>query len=178
MRVRLVTIAVVLLLALLGVGCGGGDDEASSDTDTVVTEETLTDETTTDETTTDETTEETTDDDLDLASGECAELVDASSELGEALGATGTDDQADLQDVARLFDELADRAPEEIRADILVLGKAYRAYADVLDDIDVAPGETPDAEAIARLQEALASIDQAEVTAASERLRVWAEENC
>jgi hypothetical protein len=174
--VRLLTIAVVLVLAVLGAGCGGGDDEAGSDTDTAVTEETITDDATTDETTTDDT-ETDTDGSAGLASDECRDLVEASTELGEALGATGSASD-DVQDVARLFDELADRAPDEIEADIRVLGEAYAAYADVIGDIQVEPGQTPDPEDLQRLQEALASIDQQEVTAASERLSAWAEENC
>ena len=165
---RVLTIAVVLVLALMGAGCGGGD-EASSDTDTVVSEETTTDETTTEETTTDTDTSGT------LATDECRDLVEASTEFTNALGAAGT---GDLQDVSALFDQLAERAPEEIRADIRVLGEAYASYADALGDINVEPGQTPDPEDLQRLQQALASVDQQKVTAASERLSAWAQANC
>jgi hypothetical protein len=165
------TIAVVLVLALMGAGCGGGD-EASSTTDTIVSEETTTDETTTDETTTEDT---TTDTSGTLATGDCRELVDASAELTDALGATGT---GNLQDVSALFDQLAERAPEEIRADIRTLGEAYASYADVLADIKVEPGQTPSAADLQRLQQALTSIDQQKVTAASERLSAWTQANC
>jgi len=172
--VRLLTIAVVLVLALAGASCGG-DDEASSDGDDV-TIETTTDETTTDDTTTDETTDDDTGDLDELASGECQELVAASTSFSEAFGAAGQD--GDVDDVSELFEEFADRAPEEIRDDFAILAEAYASYAEVIGDVQIEPGETPDAEALARLQEALASIDQAEVTAASQRISDWATENC
>jgi len=167
--VRLLTIAVVIALALVGAGCGG-DDETSAEGDDVAIE-TTTDDTTTDETTTDDDTG-----DFDFASGECRDLVDASAELSQAFGAAGQD--GDLDDVSDLFDEFAENAPDEVRDDFAILAEAYESYADVFADIDVDPGETPDAEALARLQEALASIDQAEVTAASQRIETWAEQNC
>ncbi|MGH3133810.1 MAG: hypothetical protein ACRDNY_08760 [Gaiellaceae bacterium] len=163
---RLLTIAVVLMLALAGAGCGG-DDEAAGDTEAAVTE-------TTDGTTTDGTEAG----DLDtLASGECQELVQASVQLSQALGAAGNSGD-DLDQARELFDELAAGAPDEIREDVQVLADAYAEYADVFADIQVEPGQVPDAEALQRLQEALASIDQEEVTAASQRLSAWATANC
>jgi hypothetical protein len=174
-HVRLLTIAVVLALALLGAGCGGGD-EASSDTETVVTE--TTDDTTTEDTTTDETTteDETETDGSSFASGDCAELIAASAQLSSAFGAAGS--SGDLEDVSAIFDEFAANAPDEIREDLEILAAAYAEYFDVLSDIDIASGETPSPEALAQLQAAMASIDQAEVTAASERLAAWSTENC
>jgi len=176
---RLMAIALALLaLVLVGAGCGGDDDESASDT-TTLTDTTTDDETTTDETTTDETTtDETTDDDLgDLASGECADLVESGQKLSQALGA-GTPTSEDFDDVSRFFDEFADSAPEEIRADFQVLAEAWEVYADVLPDLQVEPGQTPDPEALARLQQATASIDQEEFAAASERINAWTTENC
>jgi ABC-type glycerol-3-phosphate transport system substrate-binding protein len=171
---RWLTIAVALTaLVLVSAGCGG-DDEAASDTTTLT--DTTTDETTTDETTTGDTT--TDSDDLgSLASGECAELIEAGTKLSEAFGAAGSAD-GDFDDVSRFFDEFADSVPEEIRADFQVLADAWEVYADVLPDVQVEPGQTPDPEALARLQEALASVDQQEVSAASQRISAWASTNC
>lgn len=168
---RLLTIAVVLLLALAGASCGGDDEESAGDTDTV-TLETTTDETTTDETTTED--DETVGD--SLASEDCQELINASASLSQAFGSAGAD--SDLDDVSTFFDEFADEAPEEIRADFQILADGYEAYAEALADVDLQAGETPDAEAVARLQEALTSIDQEEVAAASTRISAWANENC
>ena len=163
----------------MGAGCGGGDDESSGDT-TETTEETFTFDTTTDETETETDGTDTDGTDTDatggLATGECQELVDASAQLSQAFGSAGA--SGDLGDSSEVFDELADRAPEEIRADFQILAEAYSEYADVLGDVDLQAGETPSAEDLQALQEALSSIDQAEVTAASQRISEWATANC
>jgi hypothetical protein len=80
--------------------------------------------------------------------------------------------------VSTFFDEFAEEAPDEIREDFQVLADAYEAYAEAIEGIDLQSGQTPDAEALQQLQEALTSIDQEEVTAASERISAWANENC
>ena len=166
---RAMTIAFLLVLALLAAGCGGGDDNAS-DTDTVVTE-------TTDDITTDETTDETTtDDDGSFATGECAELVAAATSISQTFSATGTTD--DIDEARDQFEEFADNAPEEIRDDLQVLAAAYEEFAEVLGDVDIEPGETPDAEAIQALQAAIAAIDQAEITEASANVNAWTTANC
>jgi hypothetical protein len=170
--VRLLTIALVLALALVGAGCGGGDDESSGDTTNTTTEETFTFDTTED-TETDETDTDATD---GLATGECQELVDASTQLSQAFGSAGA--SGDLGDSSEFFDEFADRAPEEIRGDFQILAEAYSEYADALGDVDLQSGVTPSAEDLQALQEALRSIDQEEVTAASQRIADWATENC
>jgi hypothetical protein len=171
---RWMTIVVAVLgLALVGAGCGG-DEEAAEDTDTTgITITTGTDETTTDETTTDETTTDDLDDGSGLASGDCRELVDASSALGQAFAAPGSD-----VDESEAFDELADRVPDEIRDDYEVLADAYRSYADALQDIDIGAGETPSAEALQALQQALASVDQQAVTQATQNISTWVTANC
>ncbi len=59
-----------------------------------------------------------------------------------------------------------------------VLADAYSTYADMFCGLDLDPGETPDASALAEIQQAIATVDQAEVTAAAERLSTWTTENC
>jgi hypothetical protein len=171
---RWLTIAVVALsaLALVGAGCGGDDEEAGDETtltDTVTDD--TTDEETTDEGTTDE---ETTDDDLSgvLADEDCRALAAAGAAFAQAFtGAGGAED-------VQAFEELADKVPDEIEADVRVLAEAYAEYSAELEDIGLTAGQTPNAEQLQQLQAALASIDQQEVTAASERLSDWATENC
>lgn len=172
---RWLTIAVVALsaLALMGAGCGGDGEEASDETTLT---DTVTDDTTTDEETTDEgtTDEGTTDDDLSgvLADEDCRALAAAGATFAQAFtGAGGADD-------AQAFQELADEVPDEIEADVRVLAEAYAKYSAELEDIGVRAGQTPSAEQLQQLQAALASIDQQEVTAASQRLSDWATENC
>ena len=165
---RAITIACLLVLALLAAGCGGGDDTAS-DTDTVVTE-------TTEGITAEETTTDETDDDGSFATGECAALVAAAASVSQTFSGTGATD--DVDEARAQFEEFAENAPDEIRDDLEVLAAAYSEYAEALADVDIEPGETPDAEAIAALQAAIASIDQAELTEASANVSAWTTANC
>lgn len=172
MRALTVLFAVVAL-AVVGAGCGGGDDEeASGDTATVVTA--TAPETETDETTTEE---------LDtsglegLASEDCLQLVNAGLALSQAFGAASSGG-GDLDEAAEIFDQLVDRAPSEIRADLATLARFFSEYAQVLQDIDLQEGELPSAADLQRIQGALASVDQPELQAASERLSAWATANC
>jgi hypothetical protein len=169
------TIAIVLVVfALAGAGCGGGD-ESSGATDTAVTD-TTTDEATTEETTTDETTTEetTTDGSGSLASGDCGELVNASAELAQAFAAAGG--TGDFGQASQFFDRF--EAPDEIRADFRILADAYAQYIAALQDIGLETGKTPTAEQLQQFQQALAAIDQPNVTAASERISTWVNQNC
>jgi len=166
-----------LALGLAAAGCGGGDDEASDEPDATLTEtetDTTTDETTTEETSTDEETD--TDVSGDFASGDCQELVNASSAIGEALSGANTPDEVEA--ASDRFHEFADQVPEEIQDDVQVLADVYDKYISVIADIDLQPGETPSAEQIGQLTAALQDIDQQAVTEASTNLSTWATENC
>lgn len=169
-RSTIAAVLVALAFALAGAGCGGGD-ESSGTTDTTVTETTATDETTTEETTTEET---TTDASSGLASGDCAELVNASAELAQAFAAAGA--TGDFGGASEFFDQF--EAPDEIREDFQVLATAYAEYIAALQDIGLESGQTPTPEQLQQFQQALASIDQPGVAAASERISTWVNQNC
>lgn len=178
---RWLTIAVALAaFALIGAGCGGGDDDATGDTDTVVATDTFGDETT-DDTTTDETDTDETDTDTDgsgdFGSGDCADAVAAFTSLSQAVAAAGASGD-DAEDSARAFQDFADDAPEEIRDDIRILGDAYVEYITVLSDLGIEAGETPSADQIQQITEASEALTTPEVTAASERFSTWASTNC
>lgn len=164
---RMATALLCLTLLLVGASCGGGDGEAADET--VVTE------------TTDTTIDETTTDDLDtsdldaFASEECLELVSIGAALSQAFTGTGG---ADAEETSELFAELVDKAPDEIRADIETVAAGFAEYADAIRDLDLQEGEVPSAEQLQEIQAALASVDQPELTAASERISAWAQENC
>jgi hypothetical protein len=167
MPVRLASLVVfVLVLALVGAGCGGGD-EAAEEPDVVATE------TTTTETATDETTTETSE--LEgLASEECLQLVSIGAAISQAFSGAGMADD----ETSELFQKLVAKAPEEIKDDLETVAGAYAEYADALADLDLKAGEVPSADDLQKIQAAIGSIDQAEVQAAAERLSAWAEENC
>jgi len=165
---------LVVALALVAAGCGGGDDESAASDETTV-EETLT-ETTTDETTTEDAGTDT-DADFNFADEDCRSLVAAFVAVGSAFSsAAGGSDE--LADQAEAFAQFADDVPEEIRADVQTLADAYGQYVDVIQDAGIAPGQIPTAEQAQQLQDALASVGTADVSAASERLSAWTNENC
>lgn len=164
---RRLSIALACLVFLLGAGCGGGDDEAGGDTETIVTTETTTDETTTD--------------DLDtsglegFASEECLELIGVGAALGQAFAGTGS---SEAEEASELFAQLVDKAPAEIEADLETIASGYAEYVDAIRDLDLEEGQIPSAADIQQIQAAIASIDQPGLQAASERLSAWAEANC
>jgi hypothetical protein len=164
---------VVVVLSVAAVGCGGSDESASGDTTatetTTTTEETTTEETTTDGTTTDGT------GDLSgvFADEDCLALVAAAASFSQAFaGATGTTEQTNA------FQELVDKVPDEIKADVQVLAEAYAKYAAEIKDIGLEAGQTPSAAQLQQLQAAVASFDEQGVSEASERLSTWAQTNC
>ena len=167
---RLLSI-LVLALALVAAGCGGGDDESSASGDTTVEETTTTD--TTDETTTEDEGTGTTGE-FDFADEDCQALLGVGASIAAAFSAAGGTGGEDTEELA----ELAEKVPDEIRADVQTLADAFGEYAAKLQDIGVEAGETPSADQVQELQAAIASLDQQELTAASQRIEAWAQANC
>jgi hypothetical protein len=158
---------LVMALALVAAGCGGGDDSTASD-------ETTVEETTTSEDTT--TSEETTDTDVDasaiLGDEDCLKLASIGATFAQAV--TGATDE----EATEAFQNLVDDVPDEIKADVQVLADWFAEYSAKLKDIGLQAGQTPTAAQVAQLQAALADTNQEELTAASERLQAWANANC
>ena len=162
---------LVLALALVATGCGGGDDESSASDETTI-EETTTTETTSEDTTS----EDTTDTDVDVAGllndEDCLQLASIGATFAQAI--SGASDQ----EAAEALQNLADDVPDEIKADVQVLADLFADYTAKLEDIGITAGSTPSAEQLQQLQAALADANQTELTAASERIQAWANENC
>ena len=106
--------------------------------------------------------------------GECLKFADLGTKLQSAFGSGS----GDIDDVSDVFDELADRVPEEIRDDYQVLADNFKEFAEALEGVDLSSGATPDAETLAKLQQAASSMDQPEVRQASENIEAWVSENC
>jgi hypothetical protein len=171
---RWLAIAVAVLgLALVGAGCGGGDDEASGDDSgiTITTETTDTDGT--------ETTDDTDLGDIGNISEDCLAAVGAFAALSQAVGAAGAGgDTGNADESAELFSEFAGKAPDEIQDDIRVLAEAYATYIEELSGLDLQAGATPSADQIQQLSEAAEKLNTAEIQAASESFNSWATTNC
>jgi hypothetical protein len=157
---------LVMALALVAAGCGGGDDSAASD-ETPVEETSTSGDTTTSE-------ETTATGDLSgiLDDEDCVRLASIGATFAQAI--TGATDE----EAAEAFQNLVNEVPDEIKADVQVLADWFADYAAKVKDIGIEAGKTPTAAQIQQLSAALAGTNQEEVSAASERLGTWANENC
>jgi hypothetical protein len=178
---RALTILLVFAALAIGVtGCGGSKSAADTST---TTEETTTESTATGETTTEGTETETTESTsteasgFNFGSGDCRKLAQAGRQISQAMSAAGTDKEK-LQATKQLYQSFVDKAPSEIKTDLQVISDAYSKIVDAISKIDIKPGETPDPATIQKLQDALASIDNAKVQQASQHLASWATDHC
>jgi hypothetical protein len=175
---------LVLCLALVGVfalaaaGCGGGGKNSAETTTEAATTEAVTTEAATTEAATTEaaTTEETTTSSLSgIASAkDCQDFANLSQKFSTAF--SGSANGANLKKQATLFNELADKAPSDIRADFQVIASYFSKIADVVGNLK--SGATPDPATIAKLQKLSTEIDQAKITQASQHISTWAQKNC
>ena len=172
MNGRRIAALLIAALALIAAGCGGSSsDEASADTETTVAAETTMPEETT-ATTDDSGT--STDVDLGNLSGECAQFAGISSKLAQSL--SGQD--ANMEDAAKAFADIADQVPDEIKDDYQVIAENFAKIAEALKGVDLTSGQTPSPEALAKLQELSKTMDSAEVQQASQHIEAWVSEHC
>ena len=68
--------------------------------------------------------------------------------------------------------------PEEIRDAFKTFAAAFATYADALKDVDLKPGQTPDAETLAKIAEAAKGFDNPKLTAATAEIQAWVTKNC
>jgi len=155
---------LVLSLALVAAGCGGGSDESAASTETTTTESAMT-----------ESTESSGTTDLSgiLSDEDCLALAGVGATIAQAFtGATGGDTNTDE------LQQLVDKVPDEIQPDVQTLADAFGQYAAKLKDIGIKAGSTPSAAQLQQLQAAIASLDQQKLTAASNHIEAWAKRNC
>ena len=113
-------------------GCGGSDsNEASPDT-TAVPTETMSVETTS---TTDSGTS-TDDGSIGDLSGDCAQFAGVSSKIAQSL--SGQD--ANMEDAAKAFADIADQVPDEIKDDYQVIAENFSKIAEALKGVDLTNG--------------------------------------
>jgi hypothetical protein len=102
--------------------------------------------------------------------------VQVASEFQAAL--TGTGGSADVQKASKLFDELTDKAPDDIKGDFQVINDAFKKLAEALQGVDLKSGTPPDQATTQKLLEATSQIDQAKLSQASANITAWAQKNC
>jgi ABC-type glycerol-3-phosphate transport system substrate-binding protein len=173
---RALTILLVLgALAIGAAGCGGGSKSAADTSTTTETSMQATEATEATQTTTESTSSEAGG--IDFASGDCKKLLESSQELSASLSSAAADKEK-LQQAKRIFQNAVDKAPSDIKADLQVLADAFSKYIDALGNINLKPGETPDAATLQKLQQAIASVDETKVQQASQHLDAWAKTHC
>jgi hypothetical protein len=162
----------VVVLAVMLAGCGGGGSKKSSASP--ATQATQTTQTTQTQNTVPPTTAtQTTSGTPNFAtSGNCRDLATSAQKFSAALtGASG-----DIKKQADIFQKFADKAPSDIRADVKTIADAFSKIA--ASGVTLKTGQVPSSDQLAKLQAAIKQIDQAKVTAASQRISAWVQKNC
>jgi hypothetical protein len=111
---------------------------------------------------------------------ECAQVVSAMGAAAAAVPQAMSGGGGDLDQSLAQLQAFAEAAPEEIRADLMLVYEGYGAYMAAMQDAGYDPtsGEVPSAEVIAAMEAASAQLSAPEFTAASERVSAWFETNC
>jgi hypothetical protein len=156
---------LVVSLTLVAAGCGGGSDESAVSTETTTTE------TTTAETMTSESTGTTGLSGI-LNDEDCLALAGIGASFAQAV--TGASDKQSAEELQ----QLVEKVPDEIKADVQTLAQWFADYTAKLKDIGIQAGQTPTADQLQQLQAAIAGSNQQKLQAASQRLQAWSTENC
>jgi ABC-type glycerol-3-phosphate transport system substrate-binding protein len=172
-RALLALLALLAALLLVAAGCGGSSDEGSDEAAVETTTETNGDEEEMEEE------GETTEDETEtgglsaFANEDCQELASIGASIAQAVDPSGT---FDADEAAQLYEQLAEKAPDEIQDDLAVFADYMAQVAEALSGVDLTSGQQPSAEDLQALQ-ALSNIGP-EVEQAAENLSAWASENC
>lgn len=116
--------------------------------------------------------------DLGQLSDECRVFAEAAIAFGTALGTGGGEELDDFADAMSAF---AESGPSEIRGDLRVLAEGYRAYVEILGDIDVDfsdPNAFADPEVQARFAEATEIFEDPRFAEAQANVDAFTEANC
>jgi ABC-type glycerol-3-phosphate transport system substrate-binding protein len=176
MAVRKLMGAALLVAAVLAVaGCGGGSKSSAPAPPTVTVGAT----TTTPPATTPATTTTTT-----SSSGgptslkNCGSLTNFGQEFSKAISASAGSGVAGLGAEADAFKTFANKAPAEIRDQLLIIGDALTKYAEALKGVDFKAGQVPSADTLAKLQAASKSISAPDVAAAGQKISAYVQAHC
>jgi hypothetical protein len=182
-------VAILVVLALTLLGCGGSDSDSDSDSDTG-TPTTVTATTTApagngDTTTTSQPTTTTSGSSGDASLANCPELMTWTNDFVAANQAAfmGGTDPTGFEYTAEYFQEFADRAPDEIRADMQVIASAFGDFFGALAELDV---DFSDPSALAsltpaqiqQLEDAAGMMDTDAVGEAGENINAFFEREC
>ncbi len=159
------SIALVTVLGLGLVACGGGSDSTSATTTTKG----------------DATTTTTSGGSLGDFSGECASFVSAFAGASASIGSAFSGAPGDqINTAASYFDNVAGKLPKEIRADFAVFAAAYKEFARAIVDahIDFSNPSSVDPDKLAALEKLSKAFDSPKVKQASANIQAYVDTHC
>ena len=111
---------------------------------------------------------------------QCAQVVAAMSAAAAAVPAAMSGGAGDLDAQLAQLQAFAEAAPEEIRADLMLVYQGYGDYMAAMRDAgyDPSSGQPPSAEVIAAMQQAMQQFEDPAFKAANDRVQAWFSSNC
>jgi hypothetical protein len=107
-----------------------------------------------------------------IAAGQAIAAAEAA--IPQAIAGTVPDLSTQLQ----AMQTFAQSAPEEIKADLQVVVDAFGQFAQIIQDANLQPGQTPSAATIAQLTQAASALNTSEITTALQNVNTWIAQNC
>ena len=165
-RQGLVVAALVVGLAILAAGCGGGSSPSSAGT----TQHTTTQHMTT-----------TGSSGMSFASAKnCRDFAGLAGKIASAMSPTSGDTQSAIQAESQELQALADAAPSDIKGDFQTFATAFSSYMQALQSSGYKLGSTtpPTAAQLAALATAAKAFSTTKLTRAEQHLSTWVSANC
>ena len=157
---------VLLIGAMVLVGCGDGDETADSDTDPSPGSTAV------------DSTAGGGNPVIDQArcNGAATAMAQAAAAVPQALQGTA----AGVQSTADTLEGFSAAAPSEVREDLETVSEGYAAFAKVLADANYNPatGQPPSQETVEKLQDASEKLEDTEFLEAANRVQTWFQSGC
>jgi hypothetical protein len=168
-------VVLVVLLAVLAVGCGAKKKVVAGPATTTSAAATTT---TTAATTTASSSDTTPNITKFATSGNCARLEQMAVSVSKSLNPTNG--RVDPQKYADAIEKMADAAPSEIKSDFKTFADAYSSLIKAYSSSGYTPGsgKVPTPAQIAKLTVAAKALSTPKVQTALQHLSAWGRKNC
>jgi len=109
-------------------------------------------------------------------SGDCLKYSAAQAKIAQAFGVAAS--HGDTTALRAYFAALAGNAPSDIKASFQVVADTVLKYLDQLKSLNFQSGQTPNATALAKAQQAAAQLNTPEFKAAATKVQDWVKAGC
>lgn len=184
MKFRFGAISLALLLVVVAAGCGSKKKPSAAVTPPATTTSASSSGGNSSSSSGSTTTNGTTTDGGSSGSSfadakDCKQLESLGQKFSAAIQAASGSGSADaVAKEVKLFKELADASPSDIRGDFETIADAFATSATALQKAGITAGKTPTPKQLAELESASKSFSSAKVQTASKNLEAWATKNC